>query len=146
MELLIGTAVGAGLSSVAYIAASRYKPTPPPTVMTTVFELSYERFKSAKSSSSEGSDPLNGRPSQALVELATSCGLKEYTLDAMYEPGPGWNAQSTLRIRPATMSDEMFNCVSDKLRPPYLTLKRVEVCRRVAERNPAAPKCPVVLY
>jgi len=112
-----------------------------------VFQLAYQRPLSPASTEFAGiPDPLMGRPSLAVTELATKCGLKQYTLEGRDEPGPGWNAGAFLYIHPANLSDEEFNCLSDQVRPPYHTLSKVERCRRVVERNLAAPECPQVLY
>jgi len=142
--------VGAGLSSAAYVAAGELKPapTPPaPSATMEVFQLAYQRPGSPSSPVFAGvSDPLKGPPSQAIAELATSCGLREYTLEAHDQAVPGWNAAANLYIHPATLSDEAYNCLSEKVRPPYLRLIKVERCRRLMERNSGAPPCPVVVY
>jgi hypothetical protein len=137
-------AVGAGLSSAAYVAAGQFKsPAPKPTAKMRIYDLGYQRPRSPTTADFKGiPDPLTAKlPSQALVELAVTCDVRQYKLDATDKGGFGGNPSAFLHIDPATLSDHSFNCLSEHLRPPYLNLSIIEVCRSMMEKNPANPPC-----
>jgi hypothetical protein len=149
-DLLIGLAIGAGLSSLAYVVSSRLSPAPArpiPTATMRVFELSYYKPHAPVPAVYAGiPDPLTKQPSEAIVELASTCGVGNYTIEnapanpAMPVP------HAALYIHPAKLSADAFDCLSDRVRPPYLTLKEVDRCRRLMDPNSGAPPCPVIIY
>jgi hypothetical protein len=142
---LIGAAVGAGLSSAAYVAAPRFAPAPPrvvPSATMQVFELSYYKPHAPVPDVYVGiPDPLTKQPSQAIAELAATCGVGEYTIENAAEPSRKV-PHAALYIHPAKLSPDAFDCLSERVRPPYLTLRKVERCRRLMEPNSGAPTCP----
>jgi hypothetical protein len=136
-DLLVGIAIGAGLSSAAYVVAGELKPPPPkPSAKVRLYELGYQRPRSPEFGDFEGiPDPLPGKePTQALAELAHSCGVQEYKLD-------GGNASAFLYMDPRRLSDEAFNCLGEHVRPPYLSLHMFERCRSLMERSAGNPPC-----
>src|SRR5438309_10942969 len=115
----------------------------------TVFALTYEKPSAPVPALFQGIPdprPLEKRPSQALVELAHSCGVQAYTLDSADEGSLDMNPQAVLYIHPAQLSSAAFDCLANQVRPPYLTLSKVERCRRLMERRSDDPPCPVVVY
>jgi hypothetical protein len=146
--MLIGAAIGAGLSSMAYVAVDHFRASQQrPSAMMSVFALIYHKPKLPLPSIYTGiPDPLTGVPSDAIVELATRCRVEGYALE--YVEGGPFSAVPTaaLYIHPAKLSDEAFDCLSEQVRPPYLTLIKTQRCRRLMERDPTAPSCPQVIH
>jgi hypothetical protein len=143
-DLLIGLAIGAGLSSAAYVAANQFKPVPPPpSPKMRLYELGYQRPRSDSVEDFKSvPDPFDGAlPSQGLAQLAADCGVREYKLDAMDQRGFGLNPSAYLYMDPSKLSDETFNCLSERVRPPYLTLHIFERCRSLMDKNVANPPC-----
>src|SRR5438309_4002939 len=115
----------------------------------TVFALTYEKPSAPVPALFQGIPdprPLEKRPSQALVELADSCGVRAHTLDSADEGSLDMNPQAVLYIHPAQLSDAAFDCLANQVRPPYLTLSKLKQCRRLMERSSRAPPCPVVIH
>jgi hypothetical protein len=143
--------IGAALSSAGWLAAGQRKhsesvgPTLVPAT-TPVFELTYRRPNQATMRKVfDGlSDPLSGRPTQALLALATSCRVPEYKLEGIDEQIAYSDPIARLLIDPAKLSDEAYNCLAARVRPPYLTLAKVELCSRIMGRA-NAPPCPNVV-
>lgn len=112
-----------------------------------VFELSYYKPDSPVPEVYAGiPDPLTKPPSQAVVELAALCGVRNYTIENAGEY-PGVRVpHAALYIHPARLSADAFDCLSDRVRPPYLTLRKVDRCRRLMEPDAGAPRCPVIIH
>ena len=149
-DLLIGITIGARLSSLAYWTGGRLKPAPAapvPSATMQVFQLAYHKPVPPIPAVYEGvPDPLTKQPSEAISDLASSCHVAGYTLEATDASPCNRVSSAALYIHPAKLSDEAFDCLAERVRPPYLTLKKVERCRRLMERNSGAPACPRVLY
>ena len=143
--ILSGIVIGAGLCSAAYLVASQLKPAPPPpprSAKMRVYELQYQRPHSPVADFEAVPDPLAGMaPSQGLARLATSCKVSEYKMDSIDDGGFRLNPSATLYIDPTKLSDEAFNCLNARVRPPYLSLQVFERCRSLLDKNPANPPC-----
>jgi hypothetical protein len=143
-NLLIGVAIGAGLSSAVYVAAGQFKSASPKlSPKMRVYELGYQRPRSPLPNDFKGiPDPLTATlPSQALAELAASCRVPQYKLEALDKGGYDRNPSASLYMDPAKVSDETFNCLGERVRPPYLTLHVFERCRSLMEKSRDNPPC-----
>jgi hypothetical protein len=115
--------------------------------MMQVFELSYYKPHAPVPEVYAGiPDPLAKPPSQAIVELASTCGVRDYTIENASENQAVKVPHAALYIHPAKLSTDAFDCLSDRVRPPYLTLRKVDRCRRLMEPNAGSPKCPVIIH
>jgi len=138
-HLLLGAAIGAALSSIAFFATDFVKREEKPlSSKIRLYELGYQRPRSPSASDFKGVlDPFGQLlPSQGLTQLAATCGVRKYKLDGMVSNGSAY-----LYMDPATISDETFNCLSEHLRFPYLTLHIFERCRSLMYKSPANPPC-----
>jgi hypothetical protein len=112
-----------------------------------VFELSYYKPHAPVPRVYAGiPDPLIKQPSQAIIESAATCGVGDYTIENNAENAVATIPRAALYIHPAKLSADAFDCLSDHVRPPYLTLRKVDRCRRLMEPNSGAPPCPRVVY
>jgi hypothetical protein len=112
-----------------------------------VFELAYRKPRAPVPEVYAGiPDPLTKEPSQAIIQLAVDCGVADYTLEASSAGPYTLVPTAALYIHPAKLSDEAFDCLAERVRPPYLSLKKVARCRRLMERNSGAPACPRMVY
>ena len=137
-------AAGAGLSSVAYLGAGQMESKPPkPSAEIRLYDLNYRRPLSPDGTDfKEIPDPFPGKlPSQALAELAHSCVIRAYTMDAMDKGSIAGGPMASMYILPANLTDESLNCLTNRLRPPYLNLRIAERCRAIVEKNSGAPPC-----
>ena len=141
--LLIGIALGAAMASAARFGASQFKQVQDtPSAKMRVYELSYQRPRDPVPAPFEGiPDPLVGTPTQAVAQLAAECDVREYKLQGMDQPSMYRAPAAYLTMDPAKISDGTFNCLTERLRPPYLSLSVFERCRWAVENNPAAPPC-----
>jgi len=112
-----------------------------------LYELGYQKPRPPVPTDFQGiADPLTATlPSQALAELAATCGVRQYTMDAADHGGFGRIPSAYLYLDPAKLSDVSFNCLSERLRPPYLNLHIFERCRSIIEKNSGAPPCQEAL-
>jgi hypothetical protein len=126
------------------MAADQFKPVAPKlSPKMDVYELGYQRPRSPLPDDFKGiPDPLTATlPSQGLAQLAASCGVRQYKLQAMDKGGYGGNSAAFLYVDPATLSNQSFNCLAERVRPPYLSLHIFERCRSLMEKNPNNPPC-----